>query len=41
MKVCILGSGVVGTTAAYYLSRTGYNVTVIDRQNGPGLETSF
>ena len=41
MKVCILGAGVVGTTAAYYLSRAGHNVTVIDRQNGPGLETSF
>jgi len=41
VKVCILGAGVVGTTAAYYLSRAGYHVTVIDRQNGPGLETSF
>ena len=41
MKVCILGAGIVGTTAAYYLSQVGHDVTVIDRQNGPGLETSF
>jgi D-amino-acid dehydrogenase len=41
MKILILGSGVVGTTSAYYLARAGHDVTVIDRQDGPGLETSF
>jgi len=41
MKIIILGSGVIGTTAAYYLARSGHEVTVIDRQPGPGLETSF
>ncbi|MEO8806955.1 MAG: D-amino acid dehydrogenase [Burkholderiaceae bacterium] len=41
MKIAILGSGVIGTTAAYYLARDGHEVTVIERQNGPGLETSF
>ena len=41
MKIAILGSGVIGTTAAYYLARDGHDVTVIDRQNGPALETSF
>ncbi len=41
MKVLILGSGVIGTTAAYYLARAGHEVTVLDRQPGPGLETSF
>lgn len=41
MKIAILGSGVIGTTAAYYLSRAGHEVTVIERQSGPALETSF
>lgn len=41
MKVLVLGSGVIGTTAAYYLAKAGHEVTVIDRQPGPALETSF
>ena len=41
MKVVVLGSGVVGVTSAYYLARAGFEVTVVDRQAGPGLETSF
>jgi len=40
-RVLVLGSGVVGVTTAYYLARAGHDVTVIDRQGGPGLETSF
>ena len=41
MKVIILGAGVVGVTSAYYLAKAGHEVTVIDRQAGPALETSF
>ncbi|MGB9092671.1 MAG: D-amino acid dehydrogenase [Gallionella sp.] len=41
MRVVVLGSGVVGITSAYYLARAGYEVTVIDRQPGPAMETSF
>ncbi len=41
MKVVVLGAGVVGVTSAYYLMRAGHDVTVIDRQAGPSLETSF
>ena len=41
MKVLVLGSGVIGTTSAWYLARAGHEVTVIDRQPGPALETSF
>ncbi|HJV76146.1 MAG TPA: D-amino acid dehydrogenase, partial [Noviherbaspirillum sp.] len=41
MKVIVLGSGVLGTTSAYYLAQAGHDVTVIDRQSGAGLETSF
>ncbi|CAB3810104.1 D-amino acid dehydrogenase [Paraburkholderia ultramafica] len=41
MRVVVLGSGVVGVTTAYYLARAGHEVTVIDREAGPALETSF
>jgi D-amino-acid dehydrogenase len=41
MKVIVLGAGVVGITSAWYLRRAGHEVTVVDRQFAPGLETSF
>ncbi len=36
-----MGSGVIGVSAAWYLAQAGHEVTVIDRQPEPGLETSF
>ena len=39
-RVMVLGSGVVGTASAYYLARAGFEVVVVDRQNGVALETS-
>ncbi len=41
MKIVILGAGVVGVTSAWYLAKAGHEVTVLDRQSGPALETSF
>lgn len=41
MRVLVLGSGVIGTTSAYYLARAGFEVTVVDRQPAPAQETSF
>lgn len=41
MRVVILGGGVIGVTNAFYLAREGHEVTVIDRQPEPALETSF
>lgn len=41
MRVAVLGAGVIGITSAWYLAKAGHEVTVIDRQPGPGLETSF
>ncbi len=37
----VLGAGVVGVTTAWYLARGGGEVRVLDRQPGPGMETSF
>ena len=41
MKVLVLGAGVIGVTAAYELAGAGHEVTVVDRQSAPALETSF
>ena len=41
MRIVILGAGVIGVTSAWYLAKAGHQVTVIDRQTGPALETSF
>ncbi|WP_049279760.1 FAD-dependent oxidoreductase, partial [Ralstonia solanacearum] len=41
MRVLVLGSGVIGVTSAYYLARAGHEVTVVDREAGPALDTSF
>src|SRR5258706_249464 len=41
MKVIVLGGGVIGVSTAYYLARAGHDVTVVERQAGAGLETSF
>ncbi len=41
MKVCVLGAGVAGMTSAYFLAREGHDVTVVERNAGVGLETSY
>jgi D-amino-acid dehydrogenase len=41
MRIVVMGSGVVGVTSAFYLARAGHEVVVIDREQGPALETSF
>ena len=41
MKVLVLGAGVIGVTAAYELASAGHEVTVVDRQPAPALETSY
>lgn len=41
MKVIVLGAGVTGITSAWFLRQAGHDVTVIDRQPGAALETSF
>ncbi len=39
--VIVLGAGVTGITTAWFLRQAGHGVTVVDRQPGAGLETSF
>ena len=41
MKIVVLGAGLSGVSAAWYLSQAGHQVTVIDRQAGAGEETSY
>lgn len=41
MEVLVIGAGLAGVTSAWYLAQAGCNVTVLDRQPAPGLETSF
>jgi D-amino-acid dehydrogenase len=41
MAVVVLGAGVVGVTTAWYLSKAGHDVTVIERQQEAALETSW
>ena len=40
-KVLVLGGGVIGVACAYELAKAGHAVTLVDRQCGPALETSF
>lgn len=40
MQITVLGAGVVGLTSAYYLSRAGHQVTVVDRHSDVAAETS-
>lgn len=40
-RVLVLGAGAVGTASAWYLQKAGYRVTVVERQSGPALETSW
>jgi D-amino-acid dehydrogenase len=41
MKIVVIGSGLIGLTCAYVLRRQGHAITVIDRAEGAGRETSF
>lgn len=40
MHICVIGAGVIGLTAAYFLQSEGHRVTVIDRAAGAGQGAS-
>ena len=35
-KVAVIGAGPAGLSAAYFLSREGYDVTILEKHDGPG-----
>ncbi len=41
MRIAVLGAGIVGVTAAWYLARDGHEVAVVDRRDAAAQETSF
>ncbi len=41
MRIAVLGAGVVGVASAWYLREAGHDVTVFERREAAGLETSF
>jgi D-amino-acid dehydrogenase len=41
MNIVVVGAGVVGVAAAYYLARAGHDVMVLERRAAPGLEASY
>lgn len=41
MKIIVMGAGIIGVSTAWHLVNRGHDVTVIDRQPGAALETSF
>ena len=41
MKVVVLGAGLLGVAASWYLAEDNHEVTVIDRQPAAAMETSF
>jgi D-amino-acid dehydrogenase len=41
MRVLVLGGGVIGVAAAYYLSEAGHEVELVERRAAAAMETSF
>lgn len=41
MHIIVIGCGLIGVTSAYCLGLCGYEVTVLERAEGPARETSF
>jgi len=42
MKIAIIGAGLTGLSAGYYLTKKGYNVTIFEKESFPGgLAGSF
>ncbi len=40
-SIAVIGAGITGVTTAYQLSKQGFDVTVIDQNRYPAMETSF
>jgi len=40
-RIAVIGAGVAGITAAYYLAKAGHDVAVYDRERYPGMRCSY
>ncbi len=41
MHFIVIGAGIIGVTTAYYLRRSGFDVTVVERREGVAQEASY
>lgn len=41
MKTIVMGGGIIGVTTAWYLAQEGHQVTILERREDTGLETSY
>ena len=40
-NIVVVGAGISGILAAYYLAKAGYKVTVYEQERHPAMRTSF
>ena len=40
-KIAVIGAGITGMLAAYYLAKAGHRVTVLEQESYPAMRTSF
>lgn len=40
-KIAVVGAGITGITAAYYLAKKGHRVTIFEQERHPAMRTSF
>jgi D-amino-acid dehydrogenase len=41
MQIAVVGAGIAGITAAYYLAKKGHSVVVYDKERYPAMRTSY
>jgi D-amino-acid dehydrogenase len=40
-SIVVVGGGITGVTTAYSLAKSGFHVTLIEKNRYPGMETSY